>query len=237
MDDYIDPTQLIMPEEEISAQDRLSIDKALKIWDKAEFDARDTPVDLYFRSRGITLTDHACAAIKFHPNLKYARDARSPCMVALYSDFIHHEPRAVLVTPISQSGTKIDRILTGPRAGWSTGRKVIGPYKGCAIKLSAYADVSQGLTIGDSVETTLARIAEGFGPAWAIEDADEIARFPVLPGIKSLTILEEKIEFSKSDQCAIACAQRWISAGVPVRRVIPTKMGFKIVEGAAKALL
>jgi putative DNA primase/helicase len=144
-------------------------------------------------------------------------------MVALYRDISSDEPKALLRTALSPEGSKI-------------GRMVIGPKSVCAIKLSGKADVSQGLTIGEGVETTIGGIAEGFGPAWAVGDAGEMARFPVLPGIKSLTILVDNDESGTGDAAAIECAQRWFSAGVPVKRVIPTELGADMADVAARAV-
>ena len=200
--------------EKLSTDDRSAVDKALKIWNQARFDLHGTLVDVYLRSHGVIPTLDTCSAIRFHPKYPFARDVRVPCMIALYSDIMSDMPKAVHLTPLNEDGTKL---LKSPYNERRIDSKVIGPYRGCAIKLSGQADLSSGLTIGDSVENTLAHIAKVSGPAWAVTDANEMACFPVLPGIKRLTLLEKR--FDKTDLYVTKCAERWIAAGVRVLKV------------------
>lgn len=199
-----------------------STDAALRLWNEAE-DARGTLTERYLRSRGLSLMEEARSAIRFHPKCPFGPRTIRPCIVALYRDISSDEPKALLRTALDPDGSKIDR-------------KVIGPKRGCAIKLSGLVDVSQGLTIGEGVETTIGGIAKGFGPAWAVGDAGEMARFPVLPGIKSLTILVDNDASGTGNAAAIECTHRWVSAGVPVKRVIPTELGADMADVAARAV-
>src|SRR5437879_9512731 len=85
---------------------------------------------------------------------------------------------AVHRTLLSDDGRKLDR-------------RMLGPVGGAAIKITADVDVEQGLALGEGFETCLAGLMLGFCPVWAVGSADAIGRFPVLPGIDTLTILAE----------------------------------------------
>ena len=72
------------------------------------------------------------------------------------------------------------------------------------------ADVTMGLAIGEGIETTLTALVAGY-PAWALLDAGNLAAFPVLPGIESLTILADHDEAGR--RAATTVARRWHAAG------------------------
>jgi putative DNA primase/helicase len=135
---------------------------ALRLWDEAK-DAPSTLAETYLRSRGLTLPAEACSAIRFHHSCPFGPNERQSCMLALFRDIKSNEPKAVLRTALDQNGNKIGRMVLGPKAG-------------CAVKLSGDADLSGGLTIGEGIETTIAGIVKGFGPAWAVGDG--YGRFP-----------------------------------------------------------
>jgi hypothetical protein len=101
----------------------------------------------------------------------------------------------------------------------------LGPKAGAAIKLSADAEVANRLTIGEGLETTLAGMKLGYAPAWAVGDAGELARFPVLIGVESITILVDN-DFSDTGQrAALRCSARWTSTGIEVFRLVPRQPG------------
>jgi hypothetical protein len=49
-------------------------------------------------------------------------------------------------------------------------------------------------------------------PTWALGSKDQIANFPVLAGVESLTLLQEN-DGGKSQMACEKCAQRWYEAG------------------------
>jgi putative DNA primase/helicase len=63
----------------------------------------------------------------------------------------------------------------------------------------------------------------GYSPAWALGDAGELGRFPVLPGIESLTILTD--HDAAGETAAMACSARWTGAGREVFRLVPRRPG------------
>jgi len=107
----------------------------------------------------------------------------------------------------------------------------LGPMAGCVIRLWPDEDVTEGLAIGEGVETTLAAATriEHRGtllhPAWAAGTKGNIANFPVLAGIEALTILVDNDESGGGQDAAAKCTQRWRDAGREVIRLIPGDVG------------
>src|SRR5262249_576917 len=59
---------------------------------------------------------------------------------------------------------------------------------GGVIRLSRDEQVTQGLVIGEGIETCATALL-GVAPVWSCMDAGHVAAFPVLAGIESLTVL------------------------------------------------
>src|SRR5439155_20079785 len=135
--------------------------------------------------------------IRFHPACPFGCDGH-PAMVALLRNIRTDEPQAIHRTALTPAGQKLDR-------------RSLGPKTGAAIKLSDDGDVATGLTIGEGIETTIAGMMEGFRPAWAVGDAGELRRFPVLPGVEALTILVDNDASGTGQSNAIECSRRWTS--------------------------
>jgi hypothetical protein len=135
-------------------------------------------------------------------------------MVALWTDAVSGEPRAIHRTAITDAGAKV-------------GRKTLGPNAGCVIRLWPDEEVERGLVIGEGVETTLAaatRIQHRgtlLTPAWATGDAGHLEKFPVLPGIEALTVLVDHDENGRGQRATAECARRWTAAGREVTQLIP----------------
>ena len=119
-------------------------------------------------------------------------------MLALFRNIETDEPQAVSRTFISYDGRKL-------------GRKFLGKVGGAAIKLDG--DVSDRLAIGEGIETCMAARQMGSKPVWALGSCGAIASFPVLPGIKTLSILRERDENGANDRASAVCAARWRHAG------------------------
>jgi putative DNA primase/helicase len=94
-----------------------------------------------------------------------------------------------------------------------------------AIKVSADIEVADRLTIGEGLETTLAGMMLGYAPAWALGDAGELAAFPVLSGMQSVTILVDHDLCGTGQKAALRCSARWTSAGREVFRLVPRQPG------------
>jgi putative DNA primase/helicase len=164
---------------------------ALKVW-RAGVDPRGTLAEIYFATRRLDLgEDLAGTVLRWHP--------RTKAVLALFRDIRTDEPRAISRTFINDAAIKIER-------------KFLGPVAGCAVKLDANEDVTNGLHIGEGVETTMtARQAEYRRPAWALGSAGAIAAFPVLSGIECLTLLAEHCDANA--RAIKQCGDRWHAAG------------------------
>jgi Toprim domain-containing protein len=121
---------------------------------------------------------------------------RVPCMIAAIRDIRTNEIVAIQRTRLSPVGRKIDRRMWGPAGG-------------AAIKLDADEAATHGLAIGEGTETCLTARQLGLRPAWAIGSKDQIAKFPVLSGIESLTILAEP----GAEAQVRVCAEGWRAPG------------------------
>lgn len=171
----------------------------------------------YLVSRRLELPDRHEEVLRFHPNCPFTPGKRFPCMVALFRDIRTNEPRAIHRTALTADGQIIDRMSLGTKAG-------------CAIKLTPDENVTEGLTVGEGIETTLAGMALNFRPAWALGDAGEVRKFPVLSGIECLTILVDNDARGTGQASALECSHRWTSAGREVFRVVPTTVGADMAD-------
>jgi putative DNA primase/helicase len=195
---------------------------ALQLWSESG-SALGTLAENYLTSRQLALPDRHEDVLRFHPSCPFGKGMRHPCMIALYRDIKTNEPKAIHRTALTPDGKKIDR-------------KTLGPKAGCAIKLSADEDVAEGLTIAEGIETALAGMALNFRPSWALGDAGEVAKFPLLSGVECLTILVDNDASGTGQGSALECSRRWTAAGREVFRVVPTAVGndmADIVSGRA----
>jgi putative DNA primase/helicase len=197
---------------EVSDEAERNRRNALDIWSRATPIA-GTPAHSYLAARGLRNLPGGAdgEVLRFHPSCPYQGERR-PCMLSLLRDIKTNAPRAIQRTALSEDGAKVGRMTLGPKAG-------------AAIKLSGEADVSTALTIGEGLETTLAGMMLGYAPAWALGDAGELAAFPVLPGIESITILVDHDCSGTGQRAALKCSSRWTEAGREVFRLVPRRPG------------
>jgi putative DNA primase/helicase len=149
--------------------------------------------------------------LRFHPACPFG-DTRISCMLAIMRDIHNNEPRAIYRTALTPTGEKI-------------GRMALCPKTGAAVKLSPNVNVTQGLAIGEGVETVLSGMQLGFCPAWALGDADAVQNFPVISGIEALTILVDNDASGTGQSAALKCSARWTEAGREVFRIVPNRCG------------
>ena len=175
----------------------------------------------YFASRRIPDLDalpDIHSGLRFHPHCPFGPGARHPCIIALWTDTLTGKPKAIHRTALKPDGTKLDRMS-------------LGPVSGCVLRLWPDEVVTNGLVIGEGLETTLygAIRLEHRGtllrPAWAAGDTGHIAHFPVLPGIESLTILADNDPSGRGQRAAYDCERNWIAAGREVIVLTPNAVG------------
>jgi putative DNA primase/helicase len=188
----------------------------LQLWSGA-INARWTLAGKYLTTRSLALPNNHHNVLRFHPSCPFGLNTRHPCMIALYRDIRTNEPKAIHRTALTLDGKKIDR-------------KALGPKAGCAIKITVDADVAEGLAIAEGIETSLAGITLNFSPIWALGDANEVAKFPLLPGIECLTILVDNDASGTGQASALECSRRWTSDGREVFRVLPAAVGHDLAD-------
>ena len=110
---------------------------------------------------------------------------------------------------------------TAIKRGGKTFRLSLGPIAGGAIKLDPDEDVTQGICIGEGVETTLSGRQMGLWPAWSLVSTGGISNFPILPGTEGLHIFAENDANGASAKAVEACARRWYEAGRDVFVITP----------------
>ena len=79
-----------------------------------------TLAERYLIMRGIdveVMPDNVSHALRWHPRCPWERGIAS-CLIALWTDVITGEARAIHRTAITPTGDKIDRMSLGPIAGW-----------------------------------------------------------------------------------------------------------------------
>jgi|GEM_PF-1644715 len=138
-----------------------------------------------------------------------------PCIVARFTDAISGAPGGLWRRP-----------ATGEKP------KSLAPIKGHVIRLWPDEDVTNGLVIGEGVETVLAA-ATGqthrhtrLAPAWACGYDDNLRNFPVLNGIDLLTVLADNDANGAGQAAARACAERWAGNGREVEVLTPDECGW-----------
>ncbi len=153
----------------------------------------------YLERRGCVLPP-ADGDLRFLP----ASEKFTPTLCARITDAVTAQPLSLHFTPLRSDGSARGerRLLAGHRK------------RGGVIRLWPDETVTHGLAIAEGIETCLAA-GHLFTPAWATVDAGNLARFPVLNGIESLTI------FADNDPAGLTAAQecrrRWRDAEREVR--------------------
>jgi putative DNA primase/helicase len=185
----------------------------LALW-RETIDPRGTLVERYLKSRALELPDEAAnEAIRFHPDCRFMAE-RFPAMVCLVRNIVTNEPQGVHRTALAADGTAI-------RRNDKTFRMSLGSISGGAIKLDPDEDVTQGVCIGEGVETCLAARQMGLWPVWSAVSTSGIENFPVLPGVDGLHILKENDVEGQSAKAVEECALRWYYAGRDVIIIEP----------------
>jgi DNA polymerase-1 len=144
------------------------------------------------------------AVLRFHPRCPFgANGARHPCLLALFRDVESDAPAGIHRVGLTSDANKIKRLTLGR---WPSPR---------AIKLWP---VTHKLTIGEGIESVLGAIRRSAitPPAWAMGPKADIANFPVLPGVKALTVLVDRGDPAALDG-AETCAMRYVVAGIHAR--------------------
>ena len=191
-----------------SASDRTAL--ALQIWREAGPPA-GTPVKAYLARRGLAVPEDAAEVLRYHPSCPFAGQ-RVPAMVALVRNVVTDAPQAVHRTALSLSGQKVE--VNGKD------RLALGPLAGGAVKLTADAEVTACLGVGEGIESVLSlqQLPEyGASPIWALLNTAGVTAFPVLAGIECLWLAVD--HDPAGERASNTCGTRWQAAGREVFRV------------------
>lgn len=185
--------------------------RARDIWRQAEPIA-GTLAAQYLINRSIdigALPDEMEHVLRWHSRCPW-EDSTAPCMLALWSDAVTAAPKAIHRTALTAMAERIDRMSLAPTAG-------------CVIRLWPDESVTQGLVIGEGIETTLAAgTVLRMRPAWAAGNTHNMARFPVLSGV-TLTLLVDND--AEGIAAANECRRNWQAVGRDVERLKPSRDG------------
>jgi putative DNA primase/helicase len=127
-------------------------------------------------------------------------------MVCLVRNIVTNEPQAIHRTALTPDGQAVKR-------NGKTFRMSLGEISGGSIKVDPDEHVTQGLCIGEGVETCLAGRQMGLRLVWSVVSTAGIAKFPILPGLEGLHILRESDANLASPKAGEDCAFRWRAAG------------------------
>ena len=192
-------------------EDRERIARAVRLWDEGR-DPRHTIIEDYLRSRSLDLLPElAGRALRFHPRCPWRNEdtgqtVRIPAMLAAFRSIDDDQ-----ITGIHR--IRLDQPQRWPKAE----RKMLGLVQRAAVKLDPISGTT--LCIGEGIETSMAARQMGLTPTWALGSVGAISFFPVLAGIKNLTILGETGSASKEAQRL--CARRWRHAFRHVQVAMP----------------
>jgi putative DNA primase/helicase len=179
--------------------------RAGDIW-RAAVDPRGTLVNCYLEHRRLDLPGEVAGeVIRYHPACPMDGE-RHPAMVCLVRNILSNEPQAIHRTALTPDGRAVKR-------DGKTFRMSLVPIAGGAVKLDPDEHVTQGLCIGEGVETCLTGRQRGLRPGWAVLSTAGVASFPVLPGIEGLHILRENDANLAGPKACETCAARWRNAG------------------------
>ena len=193
-----------------SEDDHHRIERAVAIWHKAQ-DPRGTLAQIYLNvHRKLDLDDDlAGGVLRFHPacpwrNENTGKTDRVPALIAAFRSIDDGTITAIHRIALDSDGSKL-------------GRRMLGVVHRAAVMLDP---IGTELAIGEGVETCMAARQLGIRSTWALGSTGSITGFPILDGIKQLTILGET---GAASQDAIRfCGSRWRRAGRRVFIVMPS---------------
>jgi putative DNA primase/helicase len=192
-----------------SEDDQVRIKRAVAIWNEGR-DPRGTPAETYLNlHRKLRLDDDlASGVLRFHPACPWrdentGKTERVPALIGAFRSIDDGTITAIHRIALNSDGSKL-------------GRRMLGVVHRAAVMLDP---IGTKLAIGEGVETCMAARQLGVRPTWALGSTGSIAGFPILDGVKQLTILGAT---GAASQDAIRfCAHRWHRAGRRVRIVMP----------------
>ncbi|WP_309082847.1 toprim domain-containing protein [Chelativorans sp.] len=186
---------------------------ARRLWETA-VPITSTPAAIYLLWRGVGLPAEVLqgTVLRYHSacpfRLENGSTVKLPAMLGAIVDIRTNEFCGIHRTALKPDGSgKADY------PGLGSPKRMLGNVSGACIKLSADDEVTFGLHVAEGIETALSCKVMGFRPIWAALSAGGIARFPVLSGIETVTIMADNDASGTGLSAARDCARRWVAAG------------------------
>jgi hypothetical protein len=193
------------------------IDAARRIWRQARRHDMNR-ADVYLASRGVArpLTGH----VRFHAALWHREPRRTwPAMIWLITAGVTGEPQGVHATFLDDAGVG--------KAPIKPDKKTFGLVRGGVIRLTPppQPDSDQPLFLTEGIETALAVLAAGRGPAWAVISAGNMRVVDLPPGIRNIVIVADNDDSGTGMAAARDLAGRLHRQGRRVRIAMPPVPG------------
>jgi putative DNA primase/helicase len=192
-----------------SEDDHHRIERAVAIWNEAQ-DPRGTLAQTYLNvHRKLDLDDDlAGSVLRFHPvcpwrNENTGKTDRVPALIAAFRSIEDGTIAAIHRIALNSDGSKF-------------GRRMLGVVHRAAVMLDP---IGMELAISEGIETGMAARQLGVRPTWALGSTGGIAGFPILDGVKTLTILGETGAASRD--AIHFCGRRWKRPRRRVRITMP----------------
>jgi hypothetical protein len=204
----------------------------MRMWE-ASTPIRGTLAETYLVSRGLWLPQEVEAGgqLRFQPRCAFKLQNGStvslPAMVALMTDPISGEPRAVHRTALAPDGT-----AKSDHEGLGNPKKVLGHARGAVVRLCPEARAGGSLGLAEGIENAIAAICGGVAPVWAAGMANNVRLFPVLEGVEALRIFADRGD--AGEKAATEAGQRWAEAGRTAEATYPANGDWNdTMKGAA----
>jgi hypothetical protein len=203
-------------------------------WNACPLIKPGTPAFTYLVEARGCAEPHSEGDLRWHSAHKHPSGYYGPVLVARVTDAVTGEPMTLHRTWLARDGLG-KAAIPDPRRLWPG-----APKAGGVIRLWPDEEVTGGLAIAEGIETALVA-ARGFTPIWACIDAGNLAAFPALDGIQSLTIIADhdypspKTGRRAGQEAAERCAQRWHEAGREVRIWLAPTEGDDFADHAARS--
>jgi putative DNA primase/helicase len=213
---------------------------AVRLWETCRPIWPDTPAAAYLTGRGCALPAWPEEAhLRWLPEVRHRlEDHVGPALVGLVTDVETCEPLSLHTTWLARGGAG--------KAPLEKPRLLLARHRSDGvIRLWPNDEVTNGLVLGEGVETCLAAARASLTPVWATISAGNLARFPVMPGLEGLTILADHDRPDKRGRragidAAAAVVERYVAAGfdpeTDIKVVLPPTEGEDandLVAGAA----
>ncbi|MFT3804958.1 MAG: toprim domain-containing protein [Burkholderiaceae bacterium] len=212
----------IAPVSEDQAAQRRKRARAAEIWRAALPIAPDSIAAAYLLGRGCCLPP-AAGDLRWLPDLRLFGFSGVAIVGRVSAAACGRHGQGLHLTWLERAGDRWRR----------TERRYLGKKAGGVVRLWPDDCVSLGLAVAEGVETALAAARMG-APAWASMDAGNLAAFPVLAGVETLTIFADRDESGTGQDAAADVAERWLAAGREVTIFASTQIGRDIADEAAQ---